>query len=107
MARARFIKPEFFMDEKIGELPYGARLLFESIWCQSDLRGIFEYSIKRLRVATFPFDEGLTSVTVQGWFDAIESKGMVGRFEARTFEARYGESDLADFIDAFLAEGGE
>jgi hypothetical protein len=83
MARARFVRPEFFTDEKVGEIPYGARLLFQSIWCQADLRGVFEYSAKALRVATFPFDEGLTSATVQEWLDALESKGMIARFEAR------------------------
>lgn len=81
MARARFIRPEFYTDEKVGELSYGARLLFQSIWCQSDLRGVFEYSAKSLRAVTFPYDEGLTSGTVQEWLDTLESKGMIARFE--------------------------
>lgn len=82
MARSRFIRPEFFSDEKVGELPFGARLLFQSIWCQSDLRGVFELSAKQLRVSTFPFDEGLTSAQVQEWLTILEQKGMIGCFEA-------------------------
>ena len=82
MARARFLRPEFFTDEKIGELPHSARLLFASIWCQSDLRGVFEYSAKQLRVSTFPYDEGLTSAKVQDWLNALEASGMIARFES-------------------------
>lgn len=82
MARARFVRPEFFTDEKVGELPYGARLLFEGLWCHSDLRGVFEYSPKQLRVLVFPFDEGLTSVTVTEWLENITALGMVVRFES-------------------------
>ena len=82
MARSRDIRPEFFTDEKVGELPYGARILFIGIWCHSDLRGVFEYSAKQLRVLIFPFDEGLTSVSAQEWLQILEDRGFIYRFEA-------------------------
>lgn len=82
MARARFIRPEFFTDEKVGALPFGARLLFEGIWCHSDLRGVFEHSARQLRVLVFPFDEDLTSATVEEWLGQLAAAGMVVRFEA-------------------------
>lgn len=82
MARARFIRPEFYTDEKVGALPYGARLLFPGIWCHSDLRGVFEHSARQLRVLVFPFDEGLTSGTVEEWLSQLATAGMVIRFEA-------------------------
>ncbi len=82
MARARFIRPEFFTDEKVGGLPYGARILFAGIWCHSDLRGVFEHSARQLRVLVFPFDEGLTSGTVDEWLTQLGTAGMVLRFEA-------------------------
>jgi hypothetical protein len=82
MARSRDIRPEYFVDEKVGQLSFGERLLFIGIWCHSDLRGVFEYSAKQLRVLVFPFDEGLTSDTVQGWLNSLESRGFIFRFEA-------------------------
>lgn len=82
MARARFIRPEFFTDEKLGELPFGARLLFAGIWCHSDLRGVFEHSARQLRVHVFPFDEGVTSAQVSEWLAIIDGAGLVIRFEA-------------------------
>lgn len=83
MARARFIRPEFFTDEKIGELPFGARLLFQCIWIHSDLRGVFEHSAKFLRTQAFPYDEGVTSAQVVEWMGLLEAAGMIARFEAR------------------------
>lgn len=82
MARARFIRPEFFTDEKVGELPFGARLLFAGIWCHCDLRGVFEHNPKRLRVLIFPFDEGTTSKQIGDWLDLLTKAGLVARFEA-------------------------
>lgn len=81
MARARFIRPEFFTDEKVGALPYGARILFAGIWCHSDLRGVFEHSARQLRVLVFPFDEGLTSATVEDWLSQLSTAGQIIRFE--------------------------
>lgn len=81
MSRARSIKPEFFTDAKIGALPYGARLLFAAIWCHADLRGVFEYNPRQLRVLALPFDEGLTSNKVSEWLKAMEALGLIVRFE--------------------------
>jgi hypothetical protein len=82
MARSRFIRPEFFTDEKVGELSYGARLLFIGIWCHCDLRGVFELSPKQLRVLVFPFDEALTSESTQQWLTELLAHGMIVRFES-------------------------
>lgn len=80
MARARFIRPEFFTDEKIGELHFGARLLFQAIWCHADLRGVFECSVKQLRVHAFPFDEGVTSEKVGEWLEELENANLLVRY---------------------------
>lgn len=54
MARARFIRPEFFTDTKLSDMPMGAALLFAGIWCHSDLNGVFEYDARLLRGLIFP-----------------------------------------------------
>ena len=78
----RFLRPEFFTDEKVSDLPFGACFLFEGIWCQSDLRGVFEYSPRVLRGLIFPMRDGIDTATVQEWLNKLESAGMVARFEA-------------------------
>lgn len=82
MARARFIRPEFFTDEKVSDLPFGAALLFCGIWCHSDLRGVFECSPRILRGLIFPMRDGIETATISEWLALLEKNGMTGRFEA-------------------------
>src|SRR3990167_5958977 len=42
MPRARLLKPDFFNDEKMAELPFAARLLFQALWCEADREGRLE-----------------------------------------------------------------
>lgn len=57
MARIRTIKPEFWTDEKIVELPMTARLLFIGLWNLCDDHGRMEYSPKRIKLQLFPSDK--------------------------------------------------
>ncbi len=41
MARARNIKPGFFDNEILGELPALTRLLFIGLWCLADREGVY------------------------------------------------------------------
>ena len=56
MARKRMIKPEFFVDERIMDLPIPARILFIGMWVYADDEGIFKNSPKQLKVQIFPSD---------------------------------------------------
>lgn len=56
MARIRTIKPEFWTDSKIVQLPYEARLLFIGLWNFSDDYGVIEYEADRLQLQIFPAD---------------------------------------------------
>ena len=47
MARSRNIKPSFFMNEDIIELPYEARLLFIGLWTLADREGRLENRPKK------------------------------------------------------------
>lgn len=80
MARARFIRPEFFTDEKISDLPFGACFLFEGIWCHADMRGVFECSTRVLRGLIFPMRDGIDTDTVGVWLGLLEAAGMIDRF---------------------------
>ncbi len=81
MPRARFIRPEFFTDEKVSDLPFGCALLFAGIWCQADLRGVFECSPRLLRGLVFPMRDGIDTDTIGDWLNALERSGMILRFE--------------------------
>lgn len=82
MARIRNIKPDFFEDENIAKLPFGARLLFIGLWTRCDLRGVFEWNLKVITAAVFPHDEDVDAKQVQEWFLELLRLGRVIAFEA-------------------------
>lgn len=57
MARIRTIKPEFFQDDALAELPVLCRILFPALWCLADKEGRLEDRPKRIKVAALPYDE--------------------------------------------------
>lgn len=57
MARIRYLKPGFFKDEDIKELPYEARLFYQGLWIQVDREGRGEDRPERLKVEIMPYDE--------------------------------------------------
>lgn len=57
MARSRIIKPAFFTDDELVELPFETRLLFIGLWTLADRRGRLEYRPKRIKMSIFPADD--------------------------------------------------
>lgn len=57
MARARLLKPGFFANEDLAELPLGARLLFAGLWTIADREGRLEDRPKRIKAELFPYDD--------------------------------------------------
>ena len=51
------MKPDFFKDEDLGELPFETRLLFAGLWGIADKRGRLEDRPKRIKAEIFPYDE--------------------------------------------------
>ncbi len=56
MARIRTIKPEFWTDERVGEVSPNARLLFIGTWNFADDHGGIDRSAKQLKAQVFPYD---------------------------------------------------
>jgi hypothetical protein len=54
--RARNLKPGFFQNECLAELPIEARLLFAGLWCMADREGRLEDRPKRIKIQIFPGD---------------------------------------------------
>lgn len=57
MARARNIKPKFFQNDELGDLPPLARLLFIGLWTIADFKGCLEFRPKRIKTQLLPYDE--------------------------------------------------
>lgn len=65
MARIRYLKPDFFKDEDIAELPHQTRLFFAGLWNYADKAGRLEDRPKRLKVEIFPYEKADTEKMLQ------------------------------------------
>lgn len=78
MARARNIKPAFFMNEVLVGLPFEYRLLFIGLWTLADREGRLEDRPVRIKMELFPADNVDTDAGLQALHDA----GFILRYEA-------------------------
>jgi hypothetical protein len=78
MSRSRNIKPGFFKNDQLAELPFEFRILFQGLWCEADRAGRLEDRAKRIKAEVFPYDE----VDVEAGLVALASAGFIERYEA-------------------------
>lgn len=78
MARSRNIKPGFFTNDVLGELPALARLLFAGIWTLCDREGRIEDRPKKIKAEVLPYDECDADTLLQRLHDA----GFIQRYQA-------------------------
>jgi hypothetical protein len=78
MARARNIKPGFFYNDRLVELPFEFRLLFIGLWTLADREGRLEDRPKKIKMEIFPADV----VDVDAGLAALAEGGFVARYEA-------------------------
>jgi len=57
MGRQRMIRPEFFTDGELAELPPLTRLLFIGLWTMADREGRLKDRPKSIKLSLFPADE--------------------------------------------------
>lgn len=57
MARIRYLKPDFFKDEDLKDLPFVARLFYQGLWIQADREGRGEDRPERLKIEIMPYDD--------------------------------------------------
>lgn len=74
--RARLLKPGFFTNEVLAELPFEGRLLFAGLWTLADREGRLEDRPKRIKAALFSWD----AVDVHSLLIALEAKGFIDRY---------------------------
>lgn len=77
MARSRNLKPGFFKNEALAELPPLTRLLFSGLWCIADREGRLEDRPKRIRAELLPYDDG----SVDAMLDELHQAGFILRYQ--------------------------
>jgi hypothetical protein len=77
VARARNIKPGFFTNEELVELPFATRLLFIGLWTLADREGRLEDKPKRIKMHLFPADD----IDVDAALDELQASGFLARYE--------------------------
>jgi len=77
MARARNIKPAFFTNEDLVDLPFQDRLLFIGLWTIADREGRLEDRPKRIKMEIFPADD----VDVEASLERLQASGMIARYQ--------------------------
>src|SRR6478672_2473918 len=82
MARARNIKPAFFLNELLAECDPLARLLFAGLWCAADREGRLADRPKRLKAEILPYDD-------------CDTDSLLEELAQRGFIVRYKASDVA------------
>lgn len=76
MARARNIKPGFFRNADLAELPISARLLFIGLWTLADRAGRLADKPKQIKMEVYPADE----VDVCELLDGLAELGLIQRY---------------------------
>ena len=77
MARARNIKPAFFKNEVLAEMPMEARMLFIGLWTLADREGRLEDRPKRIKMELFPYD----SFDVDPMLSRLQEDGFLTRYD--------------------------
>jgi hypothetical protein len=78
MPRARGIKPGFFQNDELAELPFETRLLFIGLWTLADREGRLENRPLKIKMALFPAD----NVNVAEMLGNLSDLGMIKVYEA-------------------------
>jgi hypothetical protein len=79
MARARNIKPGFFMNEILGKLDPIICLLFQGLWILADREGRLEDRPERILAATFPYRRELQDIN--GSLTVLQQCGFIERYK--------------------------
>jgi hypothetical protein len=77
VSRSRIIKPGFFVNDELTELPFEVRLLFIGLWTIADREGRFADRPKKIKLEIFPADD----VDCDKCMSMLESRGFLTRYE--------------------------
>ena len=78
MARARNIKPGFFTNDQLAELPALTRLFFAGLWTVCDRSGRVEDRPKKIKAEVMPYDD----MDPDQALDQLRNSGFIARYES-------------------------
>lgn len=81
MARKRMIDPNFWRDEKIGELEPIARLIFIGLWNFADDNGVGRANPKLLKADILPYDDTFRVSDFQKCLDKLSMFKLITLYE--------------------------
>lgn len=81
MARSRNIKPGFFTNDELVELPFATRLLFIGLWTIADREGRIVDRPKKIKMEIFPADDvdcdqALSDLAAAGFINRYQVDGI-------------------------------
>ena len=77
MARSRNIKPGFFTNDVLGDLPPLARILFAGLWTIADRSGRLEDRPKKIKAQVLPYD----TCDLDKFLQDLSATGFIIRYE--------------------------
>lgn len=77
MARIRSIKPDFFLNDDLADLPPLTRLFLIGLWTQADREGRLQDRPKRLKPQLVPYDD----CDVDAMLSDLERLGFIVRYQ--------------------------
>jgi len=80
--RTRSIKPGFFNNDILGDLPPLTRILFIGLWCMADREGRLEDRPKRIKKELLGYDD-VSSDDVSDMLQNLHDTGFIERYEAQ------------------------
>lgn len=78
MARARNLKPSFFTNDILAEVPALGRLLFQGLWCVADREGRLADRPRKLKAEILPYDD----CDVEAMLCMLSERGFIQRYQA-------------------------
>jgi hypothetical protein len=73
------LKPGFFKNADLAEVPFEGRILFQGLWCLADRRGRLIDRPKQIKGEVLPYDD----VSVPPLLDALQNHGLILRYETK------------------------
>jgi hypothetical protein len=77
--RSRYIKPGFFLNYELAQLPPLARLLFQGLWCLADKDGRLWDRPQQIKAECLPYDKANPDALLQ----KLHESGFIRRYETQ------------------------
>lgn len=86
MARMRIVKPGFYQNEALAEMPHQTRLYFIYLWMLCDREGKMEFRPKKIKHEIFPYEDADIKAMTQCLHGAGMVHVWVGHWEGEEVE---------------------